>query len=116
MKGGILPLPGGLYPNSSYSRTELCEQMIPGSNSTNWTFAQGGNMKGRLAIEDWVRVKTKILKDLKTTDTELIHTDAWGNDHGYTFPEYVGLEPFELEVKVSEENGSHPQWQRFKDL
>lgn len=39
-------------PNSSYSRTELREQMVPGSNSTNWTFAQGGKMKGTLAVSD----------------------------------------------------------------
>lgn len=36
--------------NSSYSRTELREQMVPGSNSTNWTFAQGGRIKGTLSV------------------------------------------------------------------
>jgi hypothetical protein len=38
--------------NSSYSRTELREQMEPGSNSVNWTFDQGGRMKGTLALDD----------------------------------------------------------------
>lgn len=38
--------------NSSYSRTELREQMEPGSNSVNWTFKQGGKMRGTLAMED----------------------------------------------------------------
>lgn len=38
--------------NSSYSRCELREQMDPGSNSTNWTFAQGGKMKGTLAVSE----------------------------------------------------------------
>ncbi|GAB5522709.1 MAG: polysaccharide lyase family 7 protein [Roseivirga sp.] len=38
--------------NSSYSRTELREQMDPGSNTTNWTFAQGGNMKGTLSVPE----------------------------------------------------------------
>ncbi len=38
--------------NSSYSRTELREQMVPGSNSTNWTFAQGGRMKGTLRMAE----------------------------------------------------------------
>lgn len=38
--------------NSSYSRTELREQMVPGSNKTNWTFAEGGRMKGTLKVED----------------------------------------------------------------
>ncbi len=42
--------PGASTANSSYSRTELREQMVPGSNTTNWTFAQGGRMKGKLAM------------------------------------------------------------------
>lgn len=36
--------------NTKYSRTELREQMVPGDNDTNWTFAQGGIMKGKLAM------------------------------------------------------------------
>ena len=44
--------PGSTTTNSSYSRTELREQMVPGSNSTNWTFSQGGNMKGTLKVDD----------------------------------------------------------------
>ena len=44
--------PGASTTNSSYSRTELREQMVPGSNNTNWTFAQGGNMKGTLSMDD----------------------------------------------------------------
>ena len=44
--------PGSSTANSSYSRTELREQMTPGSNSDNWTFAEGGRMKGRLKIGD----------------------------------------------------------------
>ena len=44
--------PGASTRNSSYSRTELREQMVPGSNKTNWTFAQGGRMKGTLAVAD----------------------------------------------------------------
>ena len=42
--------PGNSTANSSYSRTELREQMVPGSNSVNWTFALGGNMKGTLSM------------------------------------------------------------------
>jgi len=38
--------------NSSYSRTELREQMVPGSNNTNWTFAQGGRMRGTLSVPE----------------------------------------------------------------
>ncbi|MEM8846348.1 MAG: polysaccharide lyase family 7 protein [Bacteroidota bacterium] len=44
--------PGVTTRNSSRSRTELREQMVPGSNSTNWTFDQGGTMKGVMAMED----------------------------------------------------------------
>ena len=38
--------------NTKYSRSELREQMVPGDNNTNWTFAQGGTMKGKLAIDE----------------------------------------------------------------
>ena len=44
--------PGASTANSSYSRTELREQMVPGSNTTNWTFPEGGRMKGTLAMEE----------------------------------------------------------------
>ncbi|WP_204346812.1 polysaccharide lyase family 7 protein [Psychroserpens algicola] len=43
--------------NTKYTRSELREQMVPGDNNTNWTFAQGGTMKGKLAIEDVSRDK-----------------------------------------------------------
>jgi hypothetical protein len=36
--------------NTKYTRSELREQMVPGDNDTNWTFAEGGTMKGRLAM------------------------------------------------------------------
>jgi len=141
--------PGASTANSSYSRTELREQMDPGSNTTNWTFAQGGSIKGILSMDEiskdangnyhrsiimqihgrltdaqrdligeddnnappmlkiyWtdgkVRVKTKILKDLNATETELLYTDAWGDDDGHTFSENVGFDKFTLEVKVSD--------------
>lgn len=43
--------PGSSTANSSYSRTELREQMDPGSNTTNWTFGEGGRMKGTLSMQ-----------------------------------------------------------------
>ena len=43
--------------NTKYSRSELREQMIPGDNNTNWTFKQGGTMKGKLAIDKVTRDK-----------------------------------------------------------
>lgn len=140
--------PGASTANSSYSRTELREQMVAGSNNTNWTFSQGGNLKGTLSMEEvskdgdgdyhraiimqihgrltneqrdligeddnnappmlkiyWtgghVRVKTKVLKNLNASDTEILYTDAWGDDEGHTFNKYVGFEKFTLEVKVT---------------
>lgn len=45
-------VPGKTTKNTKYSRTELREQMVPGSNSTNWTFPEGGRMVGELKIED----------------------------------------------------------------
>ncbi len=42
--------PDASTANSSYSRTELREQMVAGSNSTNWTFSEGGRMKGTLSV------------------------------------------------------------------
>ena len=38
--------------NTKYTRCELREQMVPGDNKTNWTFAQGAKMKGKLAMGD----------------------------------------------------------------
>ncbi len=43
--------------NTKYSRSELREQMEPGSNHVNWTFAQGGTMKGKISVEDVSRDK-----------------------------------------------------------
>lgn len=42
--------PGSTTTNSSYSRTELREQMEPGSNKENWTYAQGGKLRGKLKV------------------------------------------------------------------
>jgi len=44
--------PASTTANSSYSRTELREQMVPGSNNTNWTFAHGGRMRGTLSVPE----------------------------------------------------------------
>ncbi|MEL6922772.1 MAG: polysaccharide lyase family 7 protein, partial [Bacteroidota bacterium] len=135
--------PGASTRNSSYSRTELREQMVPGSNTTNWTFKQGGRMKGTLSVPEisedasgkahrtmvmqihgrltnaqrdrigeddnnappmlkiyWqsgrIRVKTKVLKDLDTSDTDILKTSSWGDDDGFYFDTNVGTEKFTL--------------------
>ena len=43
-------VPNATTANTKYSRSELREQMEPGENKVNWTFKQGGKMKGRLAM------------------------------------------------------------------
>lgn len=49
--------PGASTANTSYSRCELREQMVPGSSSENWTFEQGGRMKGTLKMGEISRGK-----------------------------------------------------------
>ena len=142
-------VPNATTANTKYSRSELREQMEPGSNKVNWTFKQGGTMKGRLAMGNvskdkdgkyhkviimqihgrltneqrdligqkdnnappilkiyWqngkIRVKTKQLKDLSMSETDILRTDSWTDDKGHTFKEKVDFRPFDLEVKVSE--------------
>lgn len=47
------PYTGNATPNSSYSRTELREQMTTGSNNNNnWIMEEGGIMKGVLSVPD----------------------------------------------------------------
>lgn len=55
--------PGGATTtNSSYPRTELRELMDGGNGKVNWTFAEGGRMKGTLSVPE-------------------VSTDAGGNFH-----------------------------------
>ncbi|WNJ18675.1 polysaccharide lyase family 7 protein [Pontibacter sp. G13] len=49
-----------------------------------------------------IRVKTKVLKDTTMQEPELLYTESWGDDDGVYFDEYVGFEPFTIEVIVSE--------------
>lgn len=44
--------PGSTTTNSSYSRTELRELMDGGDGKVNWTFAEGGRMKGKLSMSE----------------------------------------------------------------
>ncbi|CAI8173961.1 MAG: Uncharacterised protein [Bacteroidota bacterium] len=141
--------PGTSTPNSSYSRTELREQMVSGSDYVNWTFKQGARIKGRLRLDEisndssgnpyrtivmqihgrltdtqrdllgqkdnnappimkiywangYVRLKSKVLKNPNAVEPEILHTSAWGDDDGYTFPVEVGYDPFTLEIIASE--------------
>ncbi|MFD2917193.1 polysaccharide lyase family 7 protein [Psychroserpens luteus] len=135
--------------NTKYSRSELREQMLPGDNNTNWTFKQGGTMKGKLAMDDvtrdsngkyhrviimqihgrltneqrdligeddnnappmlkiyWdngkIRVKTKVLKNLNASNTEILNDDAWDDDDGFNFEQKVDFRKFKLEVQVTD--------------
>lgn len=47
--------PQGTTKNTKYSRSELREQMQPGSDDVNWTFADGGVMRGTLAVASITR-------------------------------------------------------------
>ena len=142
--------PGSTTSNTKYSRTELREQMVSGSNSTNWTFKDGGRMKVKMAIDQVsrdangkehriiiaqihgrltneqkkaigqkdnnappilkiyydkgkIRVKTKVLKNKKAPDSDILDKKAWGDDEGYNFETPVGKgERFTLEVIVTE--------------
>ena len=38
--------------NTKYTRSELREQMEPGKNNKNWTFADGGYMKAKIAMDE----------------------------------------------------------------
>lgn len=134
--------------NTKFTRSELREQMVPGDNNTNWTFADGAYMKGKIAMEAstkddngkyhrtiimqihgrltneqrdligqkdnnappilkiyWdngkIRIKTKLLKNLKAPDEAILHEEAWANDEGFNFDQKVDFNPFTLEVKVS---------------
>ncbi|MDA8595182.1 polysaccharide lyase family 7 protein [Flavobacteriaceae bacterium] len=141
--------PGATTQNTSYSRTELRELMDGGNGKVNWTFKQGGKMRGRLSVpriskdedgdyhrtiimqihgrltdeqreligassnnappmlkiywtDGYVRVKTKVLKNLDADYEEILETDSWGDDEGFNFDTYVGFDPFELSVEVNE--------------
>ncbi|WP_339895992.1 polysaccharide lyase family 7 protein [uncultured Algibacter sp.] len=43
--------------NTKYTRSELREQMVPGDNNTNWTFADGAYMKGKIAMEETTKAE-----------------------------------------------------------
>lgn len=38
--------------NTKYSRSELREQMVPGNDNVNWTFADGGLLRAKMAMGD----------------------------------------------------------------
>ncbi|NJB37691.1 polysaccharide lyase family 7 protein [Croceivirga sp. JEA036] len=44
-------IPNKTTANTKYSRTELREQMEPGSNHVNWTFAEGGALSGTMRMD-----------------------------------------------------------------
>ncbi|WP_178989318.1 polysaccharide lyase family 7 protein [Winogradskyella schleiferi] len=49
-----------------------------------------------------IRVKTKILKNLNASDTEILHEDAWDDDEGFNFKQKVDFRKFKLEVQVTD--------------
>jgi len=51
--GGLVfyAVPSSTTRNTQYSRCELREQLSPGNDNVNWTFKEGGRMKGVLKID-----------------------------------------------------------------
>ena len=49
--------PQSTTKNTKYSRSELREQMVPGENNVNWTFAQGGYLRGVLSVPEISKAK-----------------------------------------------------------
>ena len=48
-----------------------------------------------------IRVKTKVLKDANTSDTDILGVKAWTDDEGINFKEKVDFNKFTLEVKIA---------------
>ncbi|MEO0472627.1 MAG: polysaccharide lyase family 7 protein [Bacteroidota bacterium] len=44
--------PASTTANTKYSRSELREQMVSGSNGRNWTFKEGGRMKVKMSVPE----------------------------------------------------------------
>lgn len=49
-----------------------------------------------------IRVKTKVLKDINTSDIDILSVKSWTDDQGTDFKEKVDFSKFTLEVKISE--------------
>lgn len=49
-----------------------------------------------------IRVKTKVLKNVDTSDKDILTTVAWVDDEGTDFKEKVDFNKFTLEIKVSD--------------
>ena len=45
-------IPGTTTRNTTYARCELREQLVQGDDNTNWTFEEGGRMKGTLSVDE----------------------------------------------------------------
>jgi len=104
IKGALVfyTYPAASTANSSYSRTELREQMMPGSNTTNWTFSQGGNLKGELAMEE-------ITKDANDN----YHRTIIMQIHGRLTNEQrdlIGQRDNNARKSLKKQNGSNYEW------
>jgi hypothetical protein len=49
-----------------------------------------------------IRVKTKVLKDVNTSETDILGVKAWTDDQGTNFKEKVDFNKFTLEIKISD--------------
>ena len=81
--------PGSTTPNSSYSRTELREQMVPGSNSVNWKLSDVGIMEGTLSVPE-------------------VSKDAEGKDHRIIIMQIHGRLSNEQRDLIGEDDNNAP--------
>lgn len=63
--------PASTTANTKYSRSELREQMVSGSNSKNWTFADGRRMKVKMSVD-------QVSRDEKGKDHRIIIAQIHG--------------------------------------
>lgn len=63
--------PSSTTANTKYSRSELREQMEPGSNARNWTFKEGGRMKVKMSVPE-------VTKDKNGKDHKIIVAQIHG--------------------------------------
>jgi hypothetical protein len=49
-----------------------------------------------------ISVKTKVLKDVNTSDKEILKVSSWTDDEGRDFKEKVDFNKFTLEVKIAD--------------
>ena len=104
MKGRIAMEASSKDDNGKYHRTIIMQIHGRLTNAQRDLIGQKDNNAPPILKIYWdngkIRIKTKLLKNLKATDEEILHEDAWANDEGYNFEQRVDFNAFTLEVKI----------------